>query len=392
MSENTISKSQAKRKARQEEIKRNKRIDKRDRIIGTVVVVILLAIAAALVGNFVYNRIIQTTSSDDFSAFLNEDGTIKNVEPLDHINPIDYKNLVVDQASVTFSEEAIDAEIDTLLASHKTLSEDPALTVADSDTVHIDYVGKVDGVPFEGGDTQGNGADLTIGSGQYVEGFEEQLIGAHPGDQVSVTVTLPEDYSSEELQGKEAVFDVTVNGIYTTPEFDDAFVAEHLAETASTVEEYRAKIKEERERTNLLTAVQTVFESSATANSYNEEYLDYLRGILKYQDEMAFQSMNEMYLSLTGAYYANSFEDYTGMSITDYEKSLTARCELQSTAALAYQYVFTDAGLSVTEEDYNNIAAELGADAEEIYGKPFIMQLVMRDRVLNYLADHAKVE
>ncbi len=392
MSENTISKSQAKRKARQEEIKRSKRIDRRDRFIGTVVVILLLAVAAALIGTFVYNRIIETKASDDFSAFLNEDGTVKNVEPLDYINPVDYQNLTVDQTAVTFSEEALDAEIETLLASHKTLSEDAALTVADGDTVHIDYVGKVDGVAFEGGDTQGNGANLTIGSGQYVEGFEEQLIGAHPGDQVSVTVTFPEDYSSVDLQGKEAVFDVTVNGVYTTPEFDDAFVAANLSDTASTAEEYRTNLKEEKERANLLAAVQTEFEASASATSYNEEYLDYLRGILKYQDEMAFQSMNEMYLSLTGSYYASSFKAYTGMSIAEYEKSLTARCELQATAALAYQYVFTDAGLSINDEDYNKIAAELGADAEELYGKPFIMQLVMRDKVLNYLADNAIVQ
>ena len=93
-------------------------------------------------------------------------------------------------------------------------STDSSLTVEDGDTVNIDYVGSIDGVEFDGGNTQGNGTDLTIGSGRYIDDFEEQLSGAHPGDEVEVTVTFPDDYGNEELNGKEAVFDVTVNGIY----------------------------------------------------------------------------------------------------------------------------------------------------------------------------------
>ena len=93
-------------------------------------------------------------------------------------------------------------------------STDSSLTVEDGDTVNIDYVGSIDGVEFDGGNTQGNGTDLTIGSGRYIDDFEEQLIDAHPGDEVEVTVTFPDDYGNDELNGKEAVFDVTVNGIY----------------------------------------------------------------------------------------------------------------------------------------------------------------------------------
>ena len=103
---------------------------------------------------------------------------------------------------------------DDTTADADSYSTDSSLTIEDGDTVNIDYVGSVDGVEFYGGNTQGNGADLTIGSGRYIDDFEEQLIGAHPGDEVEVTVTFPDDYGNEELNGKEAVFDVTVNGIY----------------------------------------------------------------------------------------------------------------------------------------------------------------------------------
>ncbi|MCD7761943.1 MAG: FKBP-type peptidyl-prolyl cis-trans isomerase [Lachnospiraceae bacterium] len=93
-------------------------------------------------------------------------------------------------------------------------STDTSLTIEDGDTVNIDYVGSIDGVEFSGGSTDGAGTDLTIGSGTYIDDFEEQLIGYHPGDTVDVTVTFPEDYGVDELNGQEAVFEVTINGIY----------------------------------------------------------------------------------------------------------------------------------------------------------------------------------
>ena len=94
-------------------------------------------------------------------------------------------------------------------------STDASLTVEDGDTVNIDYVGSVDGVEFEGGSTRGQGTDLVIGSGSYIDDFEEQLIGAHPGDEVDVYATFPDPYNNNpDLSGKEALFEVTINGIY----------------------------------------------------------------------------------------------------------------------------------------------------------------------------------
>lgn len=83
--------------------------------------------------------------------------------------------------------------------------------IQDGDIVNIDYVGSVDGEVFE--DTEGAGTILEIGSGTYIDDFEEQLVGAHPGETVKVNVTFPEGYT-EELGGKDAVFEVTINGVY----------------------------------------------------------------------------------------------------------------------------------------------------------------------------------
>ena len=88
----------------------------------------------------------------------------------------------------------------------ETYQTDTSLTVEDGDTVNIDYVGTVDGVEFEGGSTDGNGTDLVIGSGDYIDDFEDQLIGSHPGDTVEVQVTFPDDYGNEELNGKDRRF------------------------------------------------------------------------------------------------------------------------------------------------------------------------------------------
>lgn len=114
--------------------------------------------------------------------------------------------------SSTDTDTTADDNTDNNSAGYST---DASLTVEDGDTVNIDYVGFVDGVEFEGGSTQGQGTDLVIGSGSYIDDFEEQLIGAHPGDEVDVYATFPDPYNNNpDLSGKEALFEVTINGIY----------------------------------------------------------------------------------------------------------------------------------------------------------------------------------
>ena len=116
--------------------------------------------------------------------------------------------------SKRLSAKSASEDTSTASSAASASSASTSLTIEDGDTVNIDYVGSIDGVEFEGGNTKGNGADLVIGSHTYIDDFEEQLIGHHPGDSVDVTVTFPEDYGKDELNGKEALFKVTINGIY----------------------------------------------------------------------------------------------------------------------------------------------------------------------------------
>ncbi|MCD8151358.1 MAG: FKBP-type peptidyl-prolyl cis-trans isomerase [Clostridiales bacterium] len=110
----------------------------------------------------------------------------------------DSEEAEITEETDTTTTDSGDSEASEEEASYST---DSSLTVADGDTVNIDYTGYIDDVAFDGGSTNGSGTDLTIGSGSYIDDFEEQLIGYHPGDTVSVTVTFPEDYGNEELNG-----------------------------------------------------------------------------------------------------------------------------------------------------------------------------------------------
>lgn len=95
-----------------------------------------------------------------------------------------------------------------------TLNTDPETVAENGDTVNIDYVGSIDGVEFDGGNTHGTGADLTLGTGTYIDNFEDQIVGHKVGDTFDVTVTFPDDYGAADLAGKEAVFVTTLNGVY----------------------------------------------------------------------------------------------------------------------------------------------------------------------------------
>src|SRR5947209_3148974 len=137
----------------------------------------------------------------------------------------DYKGLEVGRRATDVADAEVDAELERLRESTRSL-ETVDRPAAQGDFVVIDFVGRVDGEPFEGGEARGH--VLELGSGQLVEGFEEQLIGAGAGDEKQVTVTFPDDYRAEALAGKEAVFDVSVREVKEKrlPELDDDFAVE----------------------------------------------------------------------------------------------------------------------------------------------------------------------
>ena len=153
----------------------------------------------------------------------------------------EYKGLKVDKVSNRVTQKEVDAKIqeEAEKNARTIVVEDRA--VQDGDEVVLDFEGFVDGVAFEGG--KGENYPLTIGSGSFIPGFEEQLVGVESGKEVEVNVTFPEDYHAEDLKGKPAVFKCTVHEIKAKelPEIDDEFAAE--VSEFDTLEEYKADVK-----------------------------------------------------------------------------------------------------------------------------------------------------
>ena len=163
----------------------------------------------------------------------------------------DYKGLKVDKVSTRVTQKEVDEEIEKERERNARTIEVTDRAVQDKDEVTLDFEGFVDGVAFEGG--KGEDYPLTIGSGSFIPGFEEQLIGAEIDKEVEVNVTFPKEYHSEELAGKDATFKCTVHTIKAKelPELDDEFASE--VSECETMDAYRAEvkknIKERKERT-----------------------------------------------------------------------------------------------------------------------------------------------
>ena len=154
----------------------------------------------------------------------------------------EYKGLKVDKVSTRVMQKEVDEEIEKERERNARTVEVTDRAVQDKDIVTLDFEGLVDGVAFEGG--KGENYPLTIGSGAFIPGFEEQLIGAEIDKETEVKVTFPEEYQAKELAGKEAVFKCTVHEIKAKelPELDDEFASE-VSEEAETLEDYKAEVK-----------------------------------------------------------------------------------------------------------------------------------------------------
>ena len=154
----------------------------------------------------------------------------------------EYKGLKVDKVSTRVTQKEVDEEIDKERERNARTIDVTDRAVQDKDQITLDFEGFVDGVAFEGG--KGTDYPLTIGSGAFIPGFEDQLIGANIDEEKEINVTFPEEYQAKELAGKAAVFKCTVHSIKAKelPELDDEFVSD-VSEKSETVDAYKAEVK-----------------------------------------------------------------------------------------------------------------------------------------------------
>ena len=264
----------------------------------------------------------------------------------------EYKGLEIVNTTQAISDEEVDSYIEYMLAA--TGGELEEITdrdvIENGDVANIDYVGKKDGVAFDGGSDEGY--DLAIGSGSFIPGFEEGLVGVKKGETVDLELTFPENYRAADLAGAKVVFTVTVNGIYKelTPEFNDEFVAGLGIENVSTTEEYRSYLKntmEENEKEYALQEMQTQLLTMATENATvsgrPQELVD------------RFYQVNINNMTYNAAMYGMDLQSfvsaYYGMDNETFEAETLAAAEESAKQALVCLKIAAEENITVTEEE-----------------------------------------
>ena len=276
-----------------------------------------------------------------------------------------YKGIEAEKAEVTVSEEEIDAEVKKLADRNSTI-ETVERSVEEGDTAVIDFEGFLNGVAFDGG--KGEDYSLKIGSGTFIPGFEEQLVGLSAGDEKDLDVTFPEDYGAEELAGKPVVFKVKVKEVKATntPELDDEF-AKDVSETADTLEELRDELKKKLEEQKG-EEVDGAFE-----NDVMKKAVENMETVIP--DAMIEEKLDEIMQQYSMSMQQSGFslEQYAQMMGTTVQgvresQRATALAQVQSTLLLEKVAEVEDIQISEeeVEEYYQQMAEQYEMEAEKI--------------------------
>ena len=388
---NSVSKSKQKREARKAEVKAEKAKKGFDKVLAWVIGILIAVLVVGSIGMGIYTQVNKTTAADNYSLGLDDNGFISGAD-ISKAKDLGMETMKVSLSDIEYSDDEIDARIGSLLNAKADYSTDASLEVKDGDTINLDYVGSIDGVEFEGGSTGGNGTTLTIGTHTYIGDFEEQLIGAHPGDSVTVNVSFPEEYpNNPDLAGKPAVFECVVNSIKAIPELTDEFVKENYSEYGSTTEELREFIRKDGREANLQNYLANYIDENAEA-SVPGKYIKALKSVTKYDDNQQFEYMNQMSANYYGSKMYETFEDFTGKTDAEYEKDLSERAKKMAASSLTYEAIYKNNNLN-SDEEYANILEMIGGE-ENIaqYGVGYLKQIAIRNTVLNHLRDVVTVE
>lgn len=308
-----------------------------------------------------------------------------------------YKGLQVPKKVTEVQERDVDAELERLRNRHAkllTIEEGP---VQDGDQIELDFLGKVDGEPFEGGESKNY--PLTIGSGSFIPGFEEQLVGLNIGENKEIKVTFPEGYHSEELAGKDATFEVTVNSIKRKEllPLDDEF-AKDVSEF-DTLEELRNdarnRLKKDAENRADYQFKQDLIEL-AVANAE----LEVPESMINSQIEESIRGMNNR-LSDQGM-DLDTYLEYTNSSIAELREQIRPDSEMRVRSNLVMEEIAKQEGITASEEEIKEESAKIAAnyqqDPEEFYNMlknerqlGFIIESLVMGKIVQFLADNAEI-
>ena len=259
-----------------------------------------------------------------------------------------YKGIEVDKVEVTVSDEEVNAEIDRERERNARSISVSDRAVQDKDQTVIDFEGFVDGVAFKGG--KGENYPLTIGSGAFIPGFEEQLIGKNIGEECDVNVTFPEEYHSEDLAGKAAVFKVTVKEIKEKqlPELDDEFAAE--VSEFDTLAEYKEDVKknltEKREKD-----VKNAKEDAVVDAIIENATMDIPEAMIETQQRQMIQEFAQN-IQMQGLSIDQYFQ-FTGLTPEAMMEQVKPQAEKRIKSRLVLEAVAKAENITVSDEDFD---------------------------------------
>ena len=267
----------------------------------------------------------------------------------------------------------------------------------EGDTVNINYVGKKDGVAFEGGtDDSEEGTDLTLGSGQFIDGFEEGLVGAVAGEVRDLNLTFPENYGNAELAGQAVVFTVTVNAVQESvvPELTDEFAKENLG--CDTMAEYVYGLYQVRNEESFYEQITEYLMESCTVENYPEEQVEAEKqGLIAYYTGYA-EYIGSMFGMDTETALASMF-GFESMEALDTFAEEYAYNVVKNTLILVE--IATVENLVLSDEEYQSRALiyAQGYGYEDVesfetdYGKDSVIEAVTMDYVMDYLISQSEV-
>ena len=309
----------------------------------------------------------------------------------------DYMQIQYKPTETQVTSEDVDDAVQELVNSNSTKEQKKTGVAAEGDTVNIDYVGTVDGVEFEGGNTKGAGTDIVLGSSGYVKGFDEQVEGHSPGETFDVKITFPKDYGKEKLNGKDAVFKTTLNYISETvyPELTDAFVAEKTE--YKTVKEYKAakeaelvkKQAEEDVETDKEKMMEQLMKTSAVKQYPQAELEERIKELIS-RIESAAQSYGmtlDQYLMAFG-YDADGFQEEIRTSVEKYIQRKMIVCAIASKEDINVDKKEADEEIqkllkSYSLSDVNDLNEQTGYKEEDYY------YIVLEEKVIDFIYENA---
>ena len=309
----------------------------------------------------------------------------------------EYKGVTVDKADTTITAEEIEKRLDREREKNARTVE-VEREIKKDDIAKIDFTGYVDDKEFEGG--KGEDYDLTIGSGTFIPGFEDQLIGHKKGDKVTVKVTFPSDYSNTDLAGKDAEFAVTINSVKTTPELTEQWLKDNasaIGTSATTIDEFRseqkglleAQINYQYDSNVHQSALEQIVDKSEF--SISDEMNDYAYAYVVQQEIQQYQQYG---YDLAGAM------NVLGISVSDFETEMKSYAEDFAKQKLVMKTIAEEQNISATSEMLDALAEKIsglsGTKTNRIqliekYGGDAVKEEAVNDAVFDYIVSQIKV-